>query len=90
MAVVDLTMPGMSGFELVNRLRQHPETQELPVFIYTARDLSADETTWLRNRVAAVTLKPFREQLIEELHGLCAASQKNNGHAHTSPKDTHE
>jgi PAS domain S-box-containing protein len=71
-AIVDLTMPGMSGFELVNHLRQNPATQELPICIYTAKDLSAEEMRWLHERAAAITPKPFRAQLLSELKRVCA------------------
>ena len=73
-AIVDLTMPGMSGFELVNRLRQDPATRRVPIFIYTAKDLSAEELRWLHERSAAITPKPFREQLLNELERICANS----------------
>jgi CheY-like chemotaxis protein len=73
-AIVDLTMPGMSGFELVSRLRQNPATRGLPICIYTAKDLSAAELRWLHEQTTAVTPKPFREQLLNELERVCANS----------------
>jgi CheY-like chemotaxis protein len=71
-AIVDLTMPGMSGFELVSVLRQNPTTRGLPICIYTAKDLSATELHWLHEQSAAITPKPFREQLLNELERVCA------------------
>jgi len=73
-AIIDLTMPGMSGFELVNHLREIPATQKLPICIYTAKDLSTAELRWLSDRSAPVTPKPFREHLMAELQRLCAKS----------------
>jgi two-component system phosphate regulon response regulator PhoB len=72
-AIIDLTMPGMSGFELVKHLRQNPVTRELPICIYTAKDLSSSELRWLREQSAAVTPKPFRELLMDELQRLRAS-----------------
>ena len=74
LAIVDLTMPGMSGFELVNHLRQNPSTREMPICIYTAKDLSPAETRWLSERSAAITPKPFREQLMAELERICSST----------------
>ncbi|HVU37948.1 MAG TPA: response regulator [Opitutales bacterium] len=73
-AIVDLTMPGMSGFELVGLLRQNPATRELPICIYTAKDLSASEMHWLHEQSTAVTAKPFREHLLSELRRVCTNS----------------
>ncbi len=72
-AIVDLTMPGMSGFELVTRLRQNPVTRRLPICIYTAKDLTASEVHWLNGQSTAITPKPFREQLLTELERVGAA-----------------
>ena len=34
--VLDLVMPGMSGFEVIQRLAEHPETAGIPVFVRTS------------------------------------------------------
>ena len=36
LVVLDWMMPGMSGLEVLRRLRSNPATQDLPVIIYTA------------------------------------------------------
>jgi len=36
-------MPGLSGFEVLNWLRQQPQFQSLPVVIFTASDRTADQ-----------------------------------------------
>ena len=36
--LLDLTMPGIDGFETLRRLRKMPQGQGLPVLIVTARD----------------------------------------------------
>jgi len=76
-AIIDLMMPGMSGFELIKHLRQNPSTRELPICIYTAKDLSSSELRWLREQSAAVTPKPFRELLMDELQRIHANSSSS-------------
>jgi len=46
--VLDLMMPGMDGFAVLERLRGTPATARLPVLILTAKDLGPEETQWLR------------------------------------------
>src|SRR3974377_658157 len=36
-AVLDWVLPGLSGIELIRRLRTRPETRQLPVIMLTAR-----------------------------------------------------
>ncbi|MCB0037033.1 MAG: response regulator [Anaerolineales bacterium] len=43
MAILDVMMPGMSGYDLCRQLRLHPETEHLPVMILTARSQEADK-----------------------------------------------
>src|SRR6516162_8286059 len=37
LAVIDWMLPGLSGIELIRRLRARPETQQLPIIMLTAR-----------------------------------------------------
>jgi two-component system phosphate regulon response regulator PhoB len=37
LAVIDWMLPGLSGIELIRRLRTRPESQRLPVIMLTAR-----------------------------------------------------
>lgn len=41
LVVLDWMMPGMNGLEVLQRLRQNPATQALPVIIYTAANSAA-------------------------------------------------
>jgi CheY-like chemotaxis protein len=55
--VLDLLMPEMDGFELVDVLRRSPEYAALPVVVMTAKDLSEAERRLLRGSVARVLAK---------------------------------
>jgi signal transduction histidine kinase/CheY-like chemotaxis protein len=52
--VLDLMMPGMTGFELVEALRTKEGTRSVPILVLTAKDLTMAERRELNGRVAAV------------------------------------
>jgi CheY-like chemotaxis protein len=41
--VLDLTLPGMDGFEVLEALRREPSTRNIPVIIHTSRSLTEQE-----------------------------------------------
>jgi PAS domain S-box-containing protein len=56
-ALIDLLMPVMDGFTLVEAIRSHPAGKELPIIVVTCKDLSTDERSWLNQRIQAVLAK---------------------------------
>ncbi len=66
--VLDLGLPGMSGFELLRRTKQQAKHQDLPVVIYTSRDLSRQEEMQIKRYAAAIVTKggDSAERLVEE------------------------
>jgi EAL domain-containing protein (putative c-di-GMP-specific phosphodiesterase class I)/DNA-binding response OmpR family regulator len=70
--VLDVMMPGMSGIELLERLRNDPATAELPILMLTAA--SDDVTTWAgwANGASYYVPKPFDvDHLLDWVHRLC-------------------
>ena len=55
--ILDLLMPKLDGFGVLECLRADPETRELPVVILTARRLSAQERKRLKTQALAVLEK---------------------------------
>jgi signal transduction histidine kinase/CheY-like chemotaxis protein len=53
--ILDLQMPDMSGFEVLDALKRDPETREIPVVIYTSQVLDSEERARLQ---AAVDIVP--------------------------------
>ena len=41
--LLDMSMPGVSGWEAVRRLKAMPQTRDIPVFAFTAYALEGDE-----------------------------------------------
>jgi hypothetical protein len=55
--VLDLGLPGMSGRHLLEELHRHPDWREIPVIVYTARDLGRQEEAQLRRSAKTIVLK---------------------------------
>ena len=66
--VLDLGLPGMSGFDLLRKTKQQARHQDLPVVIYTSRDLSRQEETQIKRYAAAIVTKTSdsADRLVEE------------------------
>ncbi|MEG4444115.1 response regulator [Microcoleus sp. AT9_B5] len=57
--LLDLSMPGMDGFAVYDRLRSDPITRSIPVILLTARVMSSDMAEFAAMGVAGVIRKPF-------------------------------
>jgi signal transduction histidine kinase/DNA-binding response OmpR family regulator len=55
--VLDLNMPGMSGFEVLERLKAATLTKDIPVVICTSRILTSTEQNQLTSKAAAILSK---------------------------------
>jgi CheY-like chemotaxis protein len=66
--VVDLRLPDMSGFELLERLRAEPELQDIPIVVFTGKELSQAEEAQLQTVAKSVVLKDVQspERLFDE------------------------
>ena len=66
LAIVDIMMPGMNGYELTETLRQVPATKDLPVIVLTARAGGADRAHAFRVGADAFIQKPFELQRLTD------------------------
>jgi signal transduction histidine kinase/DNA-binding response OmpR family regulator len=57
MILLDLLMPEMDGFSLLDAIKKHPEWQRIPVVILTGKELTATERESLEGRVRSVIAK---------------------------------
>ena len=66
--VLDLRLPDMTGFEVLERLRDSPKLKDLPVVVFTGRELSAEEDAQLRTLARSVVVKDVEspERLLDE------------------------
>ena len=66
--VLDLSLPGMDGFELISRIEQTPRLRRLPVIVYTGKELTEEESRRLAAFGTTVILKDVKspERLLDE------------------------
>ena len=66
--VLDLKLPDMSGFEVLERIREDTELAELPVVVFTGRELSAEEDATLHTMARSIVVKGVEspERLLDE------------------------
>jgi CheY-like chemotaxis protein/signal transduction histidine kinase/HAMP domain-containing protein len=95
--VLDLTLPDMSGFEVLERIRDDSDIAEVPVVVFTGRELSPEEDAQLHTMARSVVVKGVEspERLLDEtalfLHRVVAdmpaAKQAMLEELHSSDED---
>jgi CheY-like chemotaxis protein len=55
--LLDLLMPGVDGFAVVERLRADPELASIPIVVLTAKDMTAGDFDRLNGRIGALAQK---------------------------------
>ena len=66
--VLDLRLPDMSGFDVLERFRETPSLSDLPVVVFTGKDLSPEEDARLHVLARSVVVKGVEspERLLDE------------------------
>ena len=92
--VLDLKLPDMSGFELLDRIQEMEGIEDLPIVVFTGKDLSAEEHQRLKKTAKSVVIKGVEspERLLDEtalfLHRVVAdlppAKRRMVQHLHES------
>lgn len=73
LAIIDVMMPGMTGYELCRRLRQEPTTAHIPILILTARGQPIDRETALASGADDYLAKPVTmSELLDRVNRLLA------------------
>jgi signal transduction histidine kinase/DNA-binding response OmpR family regulator len=72
--ILDLMMPGMSGFDVAGALKDNPATANIPILVLTSKDISDDERRMLHTKVSTFVHKGVsaREHLVREIRRLGA------------------
>jgi HAMP domain-containing protein/CheY-like chemotaxis protein/signal transduction histidine kinase len=66
--VLDLRLPDMSGFEVLDRLGETPALSDLPIVVFTGKELSPEEDARLHTLARSVVVKGVEspERLLDE------------------------
>jgi CheY-like chemotaxis protein len=66
--VLDLRLPDMSGFDILERFRDDPRVKDLPVVVFTGKELTPEEDARLHTLARSVVVKGVEspERLLDE------------------------
>jgi CheY-like chemotaxis protein len=65
--ITDMMMPGMNGFELIERLHAHPAGQPIHTILITANDVPGLKETARRLHIREILIKPVPTERICQL-----------------------
>ncbi|HEX8171039.1 MAG TPA: response regulator [Thermoanaerobaculia bacterium] len=73
--ILDLMMPGMSGFDVAESLKENPRTANIPIVVLTSKEISPDERALLHTKVSTFVQKgkSARDQLVREIRRVTAS-----------------
>ncbi len=72
LVILDLMMPEVDGFAVLDALRSKPETANIPVIVATAKELTVDEKSRLQGQIQSLMLKGdfLNDEFLEEVRSL--------------------
>jgi CheY-like chemotaxis protein len=70
--ILDLMMPEVDGFEVVSALRGNPDTAEIPILIYTAKNITSEDRERLQGNIQSIIQKGDfgKERFLEMINSL--------------------
>ncbi|MDR4507079.1 MAG: response regulator [Candidatus Brocadiaceae bacterium] len=78
--ILDLMMPDVSGFEVVENLKKHPGTKDIPIAICSAKDITPEDKKELNGNIMAIVQKGkhTKEDLLREIQNIEQLHAKND------------
>ena len=71
--MLDVMLPGRSGFDILRELREHAETSDLPVLMLTAKGQDRDREQAERYGVTRFMTKPFANaEVLDAVNAMAA------------------
>jgi len=69
--ILDVMLPGRSGFDILRDIRSSADTREMPVLMLTAKGRSRDREAALAGGASHFMTKPFsNREMLEAVRGL--------------------
>ncbi|HEY3716609.1 MAG TPA: response regulator [Jatrophihabitantaceae bacterium] len=76
LAIIDVTMPGLSGFQVCAALRAEAATAAIPVILLSARAHAGDSVTGMTAGAVDYVTKPFSPRdLVQRVEALLASGR---------------
>src|SRR5690242_17101972 len=76
--VLDLTLPGIDGYQVVQRLRTHPKTMHIPIIVLSALSETVDKVRAFEIGVDDYITKPFHtDELLARIRSQLRRVQQN-------------
>lgn len=72
--LLDLEMPEVSGFDVIDRLKRNPMTQSIPVIIHSAKQLDAETQMALAKQSIAIVSKEVSQAASAQLRDALASA----------------
>ena len=72
LVILDLMMPEVDGFAVLDALRSKPDTANIPVIVATAKELTVDEKARLQGQIQSLMQKGdfLNDEFLEEVRSL--------------------
>lgn len=69
---LDLMMPGMDGFDVLEEIKHRPSLRDVPVLIITAKEITTEDRLRLNSRIEVIINKGprQRDEVLDEIRGL--------------------
>ncbi len=73
--ILDLMMPDVDGFEVVSALRKDPAGSQIPILIYTAKNISSEDREHLQGNIQSIIQKGDfgKDRFLEMINNLQTA-----------------
>lgn len=77
--LLDVLMPGISGFQVAQKLREHPQLKDILLISMSGFDLGSSDLLWQRSGCNYHLVKPLDVNVLEELLRRTPTSTQHNG-----------
>ena len=70
--ILDLMMPDVDGFEVVSKLREDPAASQIPILIYTAKNITSEDRDRLQGNIQSIIQKGDfgKDRFLEMINNL--------------------
>jgi CheY-like chemotaxis protein len=77
--LLDLIMPGMDGFEVLDQLKRNPLTRDIPVIVITSKVIDEEDRERLADKALKILSKETasREEVMAQIEEILTEKKKN-------------